>query len=66
MRAIGINFGYTMPAKWEPHEGTWLQWPGCGSTRPRDGAFLGKLGGHEAEAVDCWTRALFQNFDSHD
>ena len=19
--------GYTMPAEWEPHEGTWLSWP---------------------------------------
>jgi len=21
------QLGYTMPAEWEPHEGTWLQWP---------------------------------------
>jgi agmatine deiminase len=21
------NLGYSMPAEWEPHEGTWLQWP---------------------------------------
>jgi hypothetical protein len=21
------NMGYYMPAEWEPHEGTWLQWP---------------------------------------
>jgi len=22
-----VELGYTMPAEWEPHEGTWLQWP---------------------------------------
>ncbi len=21
------SLGYSMPAEWEPHEGTWLQWP---------------------------------------
>jgi hypothetical protein len=21
------ELGYHMPAEWEPHEGTWLQWP---------------------------------------
>jgi agmatine deiminase len=28
MSATGTNSRYTMPAEWEPHEGTWLQWPG--------------------------------------
>jgi agmatine/peptidylarginine deiminase len=27
--------GFTMPAEWEEHEGTWLQWPHDGS---HDGA----------------------------
>jgi agmatine deiminase len=27
MRGDWANSGYTMPAEWEPHEGTWLQWP---------------------------------------
>ena len=21
------SMGYSMPAEWEPHEGTWLSWP---------------------------------------
>ncbi len=27
MTIAGANTGYTMPAEWQPHEGTWLQWP---------------------------------------
>ena len=28
MSVAGTISRYTMPAEWEPHEGTWLQWPG--------------------------------------
>lgn len=28
MTATETTRGYRMPAEWEPHEGTWLQWPG--------------------------------------
>ncbi|MCG8482428.1 MAG: agmatine deiminase family protein [Clostridia bacterium] len=24
---------YFMPAEWEPHEGTWLQWPHDGTNK---------------------------------
>ncbi len=27
MREVGADSKYFMPAEWEPHEGTWLQWP---------------------------------------
>jgi agmatine deiminase len=27
MTLSGTNANYTMPAEWESHEGTWLQWP---------------------------------------
>jgi agmatine deiminase len=27
MRNVAIDSEYYMPAEWEPHEGTWLQWP---------------------------------------
>ena len=27
MHKTPANAGYYMPAEWEEHEGTWLQWP---------------------------------------
>jgi len=41
-----------MPAEWEPHEGTWLQWPHDGTVLP-DGSVVS---GYRDEIEDIWVR----------
>jgi agmatine deiminase len=57
MSATGTNSRYTMPAEWEPHEGTWLQWPG------------NKVGpGYEMKQEHSWLKmvaALVQQETAH-
>lgn len=43
------SFSYRMPAEWEPHEATWLSWPWCPETFPKETL---------SEVQDIWVQMI--------